>query len=55
MTIKQRAWRVRCWFRGYHLYYWGDGSGRTAAFRYDCSGVCIDCGTVGTGIMGYGE
>jgi len=34
--------RIRCWLRGYHV----RGRGK---FRYDVSGVCDDCGPVGTG------
>lgn len=45
MTIKQRWRRLWCWMRGYHVY------GRAGKFRYDVSGVCSDCGPVGTGIM----
>lgn len=37
--------RVRCWLRGYHV---GDAA-HTYKFRYDASGVCHDCGAVGTG------
>lgn len=39
--------RIRCWFRGYHVY---DAVG-IGKFRYDVSGVCHDCGKVGSGIM----
>jgi len=34
--------KLRCWFRGYHVC----GLGK---FRYDVSGICDDCGKVGTG------
>lgn len=51
MTFIQRLYRVRCWFRGYHV----RSSLHQFPFRYDCPGVCYDCGTVGSGISGDGE
>ena len=41
----QRLRRIRCWLRGYHR-----NSPTIGKFRYDCNGMCCDCGVVGTGI-----
>ena len=40
---------LRCWWRGYHR------SSEIGRFRFDVSGVCIDCGIVGSGIEPDGE
>ncbi len=47
MTISQRLARIKCWFRYYHR-----NSPAIGRFRYDCSGMCCDCGKVGTGVQG---
>lgn len=44
-NIMQRIRRIRCWWRGYHI---GDQT-RIYKFRYDVSGMCYDCGKVGSG------
>lgn len=46
MTILQCLKRIRCWLRGYHVV---DAAG-VAKFRFDCDGICHDCGTVGSEI-----
>ena len=38
--------RLLCWLRGYHV---ADAAG-ISKFRFDCLGVCRDCGKVGSGI-----
>lgn len=43
----KRLHRIRCWLRYYHVI---DASG-VAKFRYDVSGMCFDCGKVGTGVL----
>jgi hypothetical protein len=50
-TIKQRLRRIRCWFRGYHV----EDPSHIGKFRYDVSGMCFDCGKVGTGWHEEGE
>lgn len=44
-TLIQMLNRFRCWRRGYHV---GDAS-HIYKFRYDVSGMCWDCGKVGSG------
>jgi hypothetical protein len=44
-TLRDRICRLRCWFRGYHV-----NSPTIGKFRYDVSGMCFDCGKVGSGI-----
>jgi len=50
MTITQRIRRIRCWLRYYHR-----NSPEIGRFRYDCPGVCCDCGIVGNGVEIDGE
>ncbi len=38
--------RIYCYLRGYHI---KDSLG-VYKFRYDCTGICYDCGKVGSGI-----
>jgi hypothetical protein len=38
--------RILCWIRGFHIV---DAAG-IAKFRYDCPGICHDCGNVGSGV-----
>ena len=45
MTVMQRIKRIRCWFRYYHIH----DPGGVYKFRYDVSGMCWDCGKVGSG------
>lgn len=47
MTFSQRLARIKCWLRYYHR-----NSPAIGRFRYDCSGMCCDCGKVGTGVQG---
>ena len=46
MTFMQRIRRIRCWWRGYHV---GEPKHIQYKFRYDVSGMCHDCGKVGSG------
>jgi hypothetical protein len=39
--------RINCWMRGYHII---DAAG-VAKFRFDCDGICHDCGKVGSSIQ----
>lgn len=45
MTCRQRRYRIRCWWRGYHC-----NTPDIGRFRYDCDGVCCYCGVVGSGV-----
>lgn len=40
--------RIRCWFRGHHR---SQPFHPYGYFRYDVSGMCCDCGKVGTGVF----
>jgi hypothetical protein len=51
MTLMQHIRRIRCWWRGYHVC----NPNYAGKFRYDVSGMCDDCGKVGTGKMPEGE
>jgi hypothetical protein len=44
-SLLQSVKRIRCWWRGWHVH---DAS-HVGKFRYDVSGMCYDCGKVGTG------
>jgi len=46
VKIVQFIKRIRCWFRGYHV---GPPAHIQYKFRYDVSGMCWDCGKVGSG------
>lgn len=49
-TMMQRIKRIRCWWR-----YWHRDTPTIGKFRYDVSGICCDCGKVGSGIRMDGE
>jgi hypothetical protein len=44
--LAMRMHRIRCWWRGYHV---GAPAPIQYKFRYDVSGMCHDCGKVGSG------
>lgn len=46
MTAIQSLRRIRCWWRGYHV---GEPAAIQYKFRFDVSGMCWDCGKVGSG------
>lgn len=44
VTLIQRIYRIRCWWRDYHC-----DTPDIGRFRYDVDGNCCYCGKVGTG------
>lgn len=49
-TLRQRIARIRCWLRGYHT-----ETPTIGKFGLNASGVCADCGIVGTGDPDHGD